>query len=152
MMLTETLFISFGVFAVAFMFAPIGLGGGMLFVPLLHYGLGWEINGALFAVSLSLTAVVSWGSGLAHRKQDHYDDSTLKIGIKGAVPGAVVGVGIVALIDDKMDFVFKILSVVMITWAIYKTIGKMKDESKADDEEFDAIVVQPLALQIGAGI
>lgn len=152
MMLTETLFISFGVFAVAFMFAPIGLGGGMLFVPLLHYGLGWEINGALFAVSLSLTAVVSWGSGLAHRKQDHYDDSTLKIGIKGAVPGAVVGVGIVALIDDKMDFVFKILSVVMITWAIYKTIGKMKDESKAADEEFDAIVVQPLALQIGAGI
>jgi len=105
-MIAETLFIALCIFAVAFMFAPIGMGGGMLFVPLIHYGLGWEINGALFAVSLTLTAVVSWGSGLAHRKEDYFDNSALKMGLRGAVPGALVGVGIVTLIDDKMDFVF----------------------------------------------
>ena len=44
-----------GVFLVAFLFAPIGMGGGMLFVPLLHYLAGWPIDGTLLAVSLSLT-------------------------------------------------------------------------------------------------
>ena len=91
-MIAETLLVSVCIFSVAFMFAPIGMGGGMLFVPLLHYGLGWEINGALFAVSLTLTSVVSWGSGLAHRKENHHDDEILKIGLWGAIPGALVGV------------------------------------------------------------
>lgn len=151
-MIAETLFIALCIFVVAFMFAPIGMGGGMLFVPLLHYGLGWEINGALFAVSLALTAVVSWGSGLAHRKQEHFDNAALKIGLRGAVPGALLGVGIVALIDDKMDFVFKALSLVMISWAIYKTVRKMEAESKAVDDSVQPTGPQPLALQIGAGI
>ena len=153
-MIAETLIISLGVFVVAFLFAPLGMGGGMLFVPLLHYGLGWEINGALFAVSLSLTAVVSWGSGLAHRNEKHYDDLALKIGMKGAIPGALLGVGIVVLIGEKMDLVFKVLSLGMISWAIYKTAGKMKKDSenqqpstaKSNDE------IQPMSVQIGAGI
>ena len=70
------------------MFAPIGMGGGMLFVPLLHYGLGWEINGALFAVSLTLTAVVSWCSGLAQRKQEHFVNAALKVGLQGLFKAA----------------------------------------------------------------
>jgi len=151
-MIAETLFIALCIFAVAFMFAPIGMGGGMLFVPLIHYGLGWEINGALFAVSLTLTAVVSWGSGLAHRKEDYFDNSALKMGLRGAVPGALVGVGIVTLIDDKMDFVFKVLSVMMITWAIYKTVRKMEAESKTEDDSEQPTEPQTIALQIGAGI
>jgi uncharacterized membrane protein YfcA len=153
-MIVETLIISLGIFVVAFLFAPIGMGGGMLFVPLLHYGLGWEINGALFAVSLSLTAVVSWGSGLAHRTEKHYDDVSLNIGLKGAIPGAVLGVGIVVIIGEKMDFVFKLLSLAMITWAVFKTAMKMKSDSNiqlaSGDESNEDI--QSIALQIGAGI
>tara|TARA_B100000767_G_scaffold265720_1_gene282126 strand:- start:4174 stop:4986 length:813 start_codon:yes stop_codon:yes gene_type:complete len=152
-MIIETLIISLGVFFVAFLFAPLGMGGGMIFVPLLHYGLGWEINGALFAVSLSLTAVVSWGSGLAHRSEQHYDDETLKIGLKGAIPGALVGVVIVVLIGDKMDFVFKVLSIVMISWAIYKTAMKMRYDSELSGEkEQESREVQHRPLQIGSGI
>ena len=134
-MIIETLVISLGVFIVAFLFAPLGMGGGMIFVPLLHYGLGWEINGALFAVSLSLTAVVSWGSGLAHRKEQHYDDEALKLGLRGAIPGAILGVVIVVLIGEKMDSVFKVLSIVMISWAIYKTAMKMKIDSESKEEK-----------------
>jgi len=153
-MIVETLMISLGVFVVAFLFAPIGMGGGMLFVPLLHYGLGWEINGALFAVSLSLTAVVSWGSGLAHRTERHYDDVSLKIGLKGAIPGAVLGVVIVVLIGEKMDFVFKLLSLAMIAWAVYKTAMKMRSDwnIKENSGEESNEEVQSIPLQIGAGI
>ncbi|HJL97397.1 MAG TPA: sulfite exporter TauE/SafE family protein [Candidatus Poseidoniaceae archaeon] len=153
-MIAETLAISFGIFVVAFLFAPIGMGGGMIFVPLLHYGLGWEINGALFAISLSLTGVVSWGSGLAHRNENHYDDSSLKIGLKGAVPGALVGVGIVLLIGEEMDTVFKVLSLIMISWAIYKTAMKMKNDSTDQEDEGgeNNLEVQAIPLQIGSGI
>ena len=38
--------------SIGFLFAPLGLGGGLLFAPLLHYGAGWEIDGALLIVSL----------------------------------------------------------------------------------------------------
>ena len=40
---------------IGFLFAPLGLGGGLLFAPLLHYGLGWDIDGALLIVSLGLS-------------------------------------------------------------------------------------------------
>jgi uncharacterized membrane protein YfcA len=153
-MIAETLIISLAIFVVAFFFAPIGMGGGMLFVPLLHYGLGWEINGALFAVSLSLTVVVSWGSGLAHRKEKHYDDASLKIGLKGAVIGTILGVGVVVLIGNKMDVVFKTLSLIMISWAIYKTAMKMRIDSKNKEiqDHKREREIQSLPLQIGAGI
>ena len=59
---------------IGFLFAPLGIGGGLLFAPLLHYGLGWEINGALLIVSLVLSATVAWGSGLRHRKEGHISD------------------------------------------------------------------------------
>lgn len=152
-MIAETLIISTCVFAVAFMFAPIGMGGGMLFVPLLHYGLGWEINGALFAVSLSLTAVVSWGSGLAHRQNKHFDDSALKTGLWGAIPGAILGVLLVLMIGEKIDTVFKLLSLFMISWAIYNTARKMRNAPRGTEELTDIETsIQPNRLKIGAGI
>ena len=153
-MIIETLVISLGVFIVAFLFAPLGMGGGMIFVPLLHYGLGWEINGALFAVSLSLTAVVSWGSGLAHRKEQHYDEEAIKIGLRGAIPGAILGVVIVVLIGEKMDFVFKVLSIIMIFWAMYKAATKLKVNSESKEEKIETVSrqVKKIPLQIGSGI
>ena len=40
----------------AFFFAPLGLGGGLLFVPILHYVAGWEITPVTLLTSLILTA------------------------------------------------------------------------------------------------
>lgn len=138
-MIVETLLVFLGIFVIAFVFAPIGLGGGLLFVPLLHYGLGWEIDGVLFAVSLSLTGVVSWGSGLAHRKENYVDDEVLKRALFGAIPGAITGVGIVFLLGDKLETTFKILSIAMIAWAIVRTTKQtnsktLKTNSKTEKE------------------
>lgn len=146
--------ISLGVFLIAFAFAPVGMGGGMLFVPLLHYGAGWAIDGRIIAASLTLTAVVSYGSGLAHRREGHVDDAIVKIGLAGAIPGALIGVVIVSLIGDNLDLVFKILSLFMILWAIRKTISKMSTESTNGTEEVepkDTIVETP-QLRVGSAI
>ena len=88
---------------IGFLFAPLGLGGGLLFAPLLHYGLNWEIDGALLIVSLGLSATVSFGSGLRHRKEGHISDDSLKKCLWAAIPGAIVGVIIVVLIRDSFD-------------------------------------------------
>ncbi|MEJ6665898.1 MAG: sulfite exporter TauE/SafE family protein [Euryarchaeota archaeon] len=145
------LIIGLGVFLIAFAFAPLGMGGGMLFVPLLHYGAGWAIDGRIIAVSLTLTAVVSYGSGLAHRRKGFVDDSVVKLGLVGAIPGAILGVMIVSLVGTYMDTLFKALSLAMISWAIIKTISKMK----VNEEESKALLdypVEVLPLRIGAAV
>ena len=107
------------VFAVGFLFAPLGLGGGMLFVPILHYVAGWPIDGALILTSLLLTGVVAWGSGLVHRKEGLMDEGVVKIGLRGAIPGAILGAIIVSLLDEKLDLTFKLLCLLIIKKIIY---------------------------------
>ena len=146
--------IALGVFLIAFAFAPVGMGGGMLFVPLLHYGAGWEIDGRIIAASLTLTAVVSYGSGLAHRREGHVDDAIVKTGLYGAIPGAIVGVFIVSLIGEHLDDVFKLLSLVMIIWAIRKSMTKMKQVNPQKEIEANGQIeeVETLPLRLGAAV
>ena len=117
----EAIAMTSGVFLIAFMFAPVGLGGGMLFVPLLHYLAGWPIDGTLLAVSLSLTWVVSIGSGLRHRREGHHHPEATASVLYGAIVGALIGVAIVVALGDGLDTVFKLLSIVMLVWALVKT-------------------------------
>ena len=119
---------------IGFLLAPLGLGGGLLFAPLLHYGLGWEIDGALLFVSLGLSATVSWGSGLRHRKEGHVSDVRFKQSLVGALPGAIIGVVIVASLSGSFDVFFKTLSLGFVTWAIIKTLRSKKNQSAQNSE------------------
>jgi len=119
---------------IGFLFAPLGLGGGLLFAPLLHYGLGWEIDGALLIVSLGLSATVAWGSGLRHRKAGHVSDERFKQSLFGALPGAILGVIIVASLSGSFDLIFKALSLVFVTWAIIKTLRSKKTQVAGEGE------------------
>ena len=131
---------------IGFIFAPLGLGGGLLFAPLLHYGLGWEIDGALLIVSLGLSATVAWGSGLRHRKEQHVSDERLKQSLLGALPGSIIGVLIVASLQGSFDIIFKALSLVFVTWAIVKTL-----RSKANSSQEEVANLLPLRIGAGAG-
>ena len=140
------------VFVTGLLFAPLGLGGGLLFVPILHYVAGWEIDGALLMVSLALTTVVSYGSGLAHRKQGHWSTEARDSALWGAIPGVVIGVLIVILLGDKMDLTFKVVSVLMILWAIQKTWNKIKADAVSDVEVTGEQGIKQAPLIIGSGI
>ena len=119
---------------IGFLFAPLGLGGGLLFAPLLHYGMGWDIDGALLIVSLGLSATVSWGSGLRHRKEGHVSDVRFKQSLVGALPGAIIGVVIVASLSGSFDVFFKTLSLGFVTWAIIKTLRSKKNQIAQNSE------------------
>ncbi|MBT93871.1 MAG: hypothetical protein CMA60_03485 [Euryarchaeota archaeon] len=131
---------------IGFLFAPLGLGGGLLFAPLLHYGLGWEIDGALLIVSLGLSATVSWGSGLRHRKEGHVSDVRFKQSLVGALPGAILGVVIVASLSGSFDVFFKTLSLGFVTWAIIKTL-RAKNQTTQNREP----TMLPLRFGVASG-
>ena len=140
------------VFMTSLLFAPLGLGGGMLFVPILHYVAGWEIDGALIMVSLTLATVVSYGSGLAHRKQGHWSTEVRNSALWGAIPGVMIGVLIVSLLGDKMELAFKVVSIMMILWAIQKTWNKIKADAVSAVEVTGGQGIKQAPLIIGSGI
>ena len=114
------------------------------FAPLLHYGLDWEIDGALLIVSLGLSATVSWGSGLRHRKEKLVSDERLKQSLLGALPGAISVCS--SLLQGSFDIIFKVRSLVCISWAIVKTF-----RSKANVSQEEAVNLLPLRVGTGAG-
>ena len=133
--------------SIGFLFAPLGLGGGLLFAPLLHYGAGWEIDGALLIVSLGLSGTVAYGSGLRHRKEGFYSDLRLKEGLLGAIPGAILGVIIVASLSGSLDVLFKTLSLIFVSWAIIKTLrSRSKEDSTRENPS-----ATPLRIGVGIG-
>ena len=107
----DTLLIIIGIGLISFLFAPLGLGGGILYVPLLHYVGGWEIDQKLIIVSLLLSAVTSYGSGLEHRKQSFVDDRLTGIALWGAIPGALLGVFFVFITQSQFKGIFKTVSI-----------------------------------------
>ena len=62
----------FLIFMTGLIFSPLGLGGGVIFMPILHYLLGWEIKVAILG-SLILVWSVAMGSQIAHNRQGFGD-------------------------------------------------------------------------------
>ena len=92
---------------VAFAFSPLGLGGGVLYLPILHYIAGWTIVDSILG-SLSMVWMVALGSSIAHTKSGHADKEVAKNGRKTAVPAAVIGTVIAWLIIEHVsDMVIK---------------------------------------------
>jgi len=123
----DVVLVMLGVFVIAFAFAPLGLGGGMLFVPLLHYALKQPIDGTTLAISLALTWAVSIGSGARHRREGFYDKDATMSTLYGAVVGALIGVGVVNALGNDLDASFKLISVFVLVWALVKTWRKQRD-------------------------
>ncbi len=124
-MLIESFLLIIGVVLIAFLIAPLGLGGGILYVPLFHYIGGWELDQRLIIISLLLSAVTSYGSGLEHRKQHYVDDELTGIALWGAIPGAMIGVLFVLSTGTQFKAIFKLLSIVVVGFVIYKMVNRL---------------------------
>ena len=149
------------VFLTGFLFAPLGLGGGLLFVPILHYVAGFPLDSSTLVLSLLLTGCVSYGSGFVHHKEGLVDFEKIKMGAPSALIGCVIGAIIVNLLGSSMDIVFKILAFGIISWAILKTYrrissGRVQNEG-GENRPFELIIgtgfggMASSVLAIGAG-
>ena len=135
------------VFFTGFLFAPLGLGGGLLFVPILHYVVGWPLDPATIVISLLLTGCVSYGSGLVHHREGLVDIGRIRLGAPSALIGCVVGAIIVNMLGNSLDVVFKILALSIIIWAIVKTSRRIST-GRIQNEGGDT---RDLELMIGTG-
>jgi len=119
-----TLLAIFCLLMVAVAFSPLGLGGGILYVPIMHYMLDWEIKEAIVA-SLTLVLMVSLGSSLAHSKSGFAEHQVAKWGRIAAVPSATIGVLLSGVLLALVgDIGIKILAAIVITFVLERTIRK----------------------------
>ena len=109
---------------VAIAFSPLGLGGGILYVPIMHYMLNWEMRESLVA-SLTLVLMVSIGSSLAHSKSGFADKDAAKLGRVSAAPSAVIGVLLSGLLLSLVgDIGIKIIAAIIVSFVIERTVRK----------------------------
>ena len=130
-----TLLAIFCLLMVAVAFSPLGLGGGILYVPIIHYMLDWEIKEAIVA-SLTLVLMVSLGSSLAHSKSGHAEHKVAKWGRIAAVPSATIGVLLSGVLLSLVgDVGIKIIAALVITFVLERTIRKSATQDSEYSEE-----------------
>ncbi|MBT4919952.1 MAG: sulfite exporter TauE/SafE family protein [Euryarchaeota archaeon] len=150
-LVVETVLIVLGVLLISFLFAPIGLGGGLLYVPLFHYIGGWEIDQKLIIVSLLLSAITSYGSGLEHRKKGYHDDGLTGVALWGAIPGALIGVLFVFTTQDQFKSIFKLMSIIVVGFVISKMVRRITSTKSEEDTESQIQLVKMTSLSAFGG-
>ena len=118
------------IFSTAIIFSPLGLGGGIIFMPILHYIMNWEIKTAILG-SLILVWSVALGSQFAHNKGGHGDIEIAKKGVVFGVPGAAIGAFLgFLLIEYISEITIKMIALVIVSWICYKAV--LRISSKED--------------------
>jgi len=137
------------VFLTGFLFAPLGLGGGLLFVPILHYVAGLPLDASVLIISLILTGCVSYGSGFVHRKEGLMADEIIRTTAPFAFLGAIIGAFVVNAMGNSLDPVFKSLAMFVLIWALIKTTRRIRHgRSEKDGGEIESL---PLRAGVGFG-
>jgi len=121
---------------VALIFSPLGLGGGVLYVPIFHYILDWGFQESLIG-SLSLVLMVTLGSGLAHSKTGNAEHKIANYGRISAIPAAIIGTILSGIIIKFVgDAAIKFIAILILLFVVNQTIKKMKmttNEEKQSD-------------------
>ena len=150
-LVVESVLIVLGVLLISFLFAPLGLGGGLLYVPLFHYVGGWDLDQKLIIVSLLLSAITSYGSGLEHRKKGYHDDKLIGIALRGAIPGALIGVMFVFATQNQFKSIFKLMSIIVVGFVIFKMVKRITATQSENETESEIQIVKMTSLSAFGG-
>ena len=122
---------------VALIFSPLGLGGGVLYVPIFHYILDWGFQESLIG-SLTLVLMVSLGSGLAHSKTGNADHKIANSGRITAIPSVIIGTILSGVIISFIgDAAIKLLAIIILLFVLNETMKKMKSLDEVTYEELE---------------
>jgi len=133
---------------VALVFSPLGLGGGVLFVPIFLYLLDWEVQEAVIG-SLTLVFMVALGSSLSHKSSGHADSTVANAGRITAIPSAVIGTVLASVLLANLGSVsIKIFAALILIFVLERTISRMRQENPEEEPEPD---FQPLKKKYQLG-
>ncbi len=132
---------------VVVLFSPIGLGGGLLYVPILHYMAGLPFETAILG-SLVLVLCTALGSSQAHRSEQLVNRDCVKAAVVTALPAAMVGALIsIWAIEQISDVTVKVIAMCLTSWVLFQTIRKIRAEISVTEGELD-----PKMYSIGTGV
>ncbi len=107
---------------IAFAFSPLGLGGGVLYMPVFHYLAGWSLPDAILG-SLTMVFMVALGSSLAHSKDGHADKEVANAARITAMPSAVIGTIISWLIISYISgMVLKAFAAIILIFVVERNL------------------------------
>ena len=136
------------VFAVAFIYANLGLGGGLLFVPIL---LSTGVTGSSTAVpiSLTLTIATATSSVINHHRKGFVDFRLGGTLVAGALVGAVVGTvfTLYVLVDERAFRAF--FTTVLVVFGAYMVRDWIRNARDVDRDD-DSKMTPPRKLAVNA--
>jgi uncharacterized membrane protein YfcA len=142
------------VFAVAFIYANLGLGGGLLFVPVL-LSTGVTRPDVAVPISLTLTIATAASSVINHHRKGLVDFRLGETLVAGALLGAVLGTlfTLFLLVDARAFKAF--FTIVLLIFGAYMLRDWVKN-SRAVDEDDDSKMTPPrktgvTAATVGSG-
>lgn len=129
------------VFGVAFIYSNLGLGGGLLYVPILMSLAFTGPTGEDIAVPISLTLAAATGlsATINHHQKGFVDFKLAGILITGALIGAVIG-AFFNLSTDKRIFLAFFVTVVVIVGV--KMLYDWAKAKKSEDDDDDTKMTQ----------
>ena len=136
------------VFAVAFIYANLGLGGGVLFVPIL---LSTGVTESTLAVPISLTLTIATASSSAinHHRKGFVDFRLGGTLVAGALVGAVVGTvfTLYVLVDERAFKAF--FTTVLVVFGAYMIRDWVRNARDVDRDD-DSKMTPPRRLAVNA--
>jgi uncharacterized membrane protein YfcA len=136
------------IFAVAFIYANLGLGGGLLFVPIL-LSTGVASKDIAVPISLTLTIATAASSVINHHRLGLVDFRLGRYLVAGALLGAIVGTFFTLVVLDEKTFK-AFFAGVLLLFGAYMVLDWIRNR-RAVDEDDDRLLTPPrLAGTAGA--
>jgi uncharacterized membrane protein YfcA len=135
------------IFVVAFIYSNLGLGGGLLFVPIL-LSTGVPSKDLAVPISLTLTMATAASSVINHHRRGLVDFRLGGLLVAGALLGAVVGTFFTLVVLDERTFKAFFASVLLLFGA-YMVFDWVRNQ-RSVDEDNAALLTRPRVIGTAA--
>ena len=135
------------IFVVAFIYSNLGLGGGLLFVPIL-LSTGVSSKDLAVPISLTLTMATAASSVINHHRRGLVDFRLGSLLVAGALLGAVVGTFFTLVVLDERTFK-AFFAVVLLLFGVYMVLDWVRNQRSIDDDN-DALLTRPRVVGTAA--
>src|SRR3989442_27942 len=125
------------IFGVAFIYSNLGLGGGLLFVPIL-LSTGVPDKDLAVPISLTLTIATATSSVINHHRRGLVDFRLGGVLLAGALLGAVVGTVFTLKVLNQETFE-AFFAAVLIVFGVYMVRDWMKNARSVDEDDDSAM-------------